>query len=76
VEKAVRALEKAATDRRRDRDGGRQTAVVGTMEMEEGGRPRSGAVEMLVTALQNGSVECWKPSGERKRLSVGEDTTV
>jgi hypothetical protein len=26
------------------------------MEMEEGGQPRSGAVEMLVTALQNESV--------------------
>jgi hypothetical protein len=29
VEKAVRALEKAATDKRRDGDGGRQTTMVG-----------------------------------------------
>jgi hypothetical protein len=46
VEKAVRALEKVVTDGRRGGDGGGPWWAGGAMEMEEGGRLRSGAVEM------------------------------
>jgi hypothetical protein len=84
VEKAVRTLEKAVADGRRggDGDGGRRATVLG----------RGGDVVCVGTQMSwrtprwHGRVrsrrcgieasKCWKPSGERKCLSVGEDTTI